>query len=150
MYRFSDRTKKVKELLESGIIGDVKYINSSIRILLDNSGNIRYDPDRGEGSLYDLGCYAVNFVGMVMGCTPVGTKGVIEISNTFSGIAKVINVITEQGNRKIEVKETNNFVLEVEDFADAVINDRQPMLDLDETLRNIKIIEQLREMVYRK
>jgi predicted dehydrogenase len=188
MYRYTDRTRKVKELLDSGIIGDVKYINSSFRFLLSRENDVRMAPELGGGSLYDVGCYPINFVGMVTGSSPVsmsgecvlqngvdvlfsavlkyengiiavinsgfnaftrvfseivGTKGVMEIPDTFFGNAGTITITTAEGRKEIEVQESDRYQLEVEDFADAVLNNRQPLFSLEETVRNMKIIDQL-------
>lgn len=195
MYRYTDRTKKVKELLSSGVIGEVKRINSSFSFFLDRENTIKVDPTLGGGSLYDVGCYPINFIGMIMGSTPVsmsaqyelengidvtfsavlkyengvicniqsafnsfftnyteiiGTKGIIQIPDTFQGSAGNITVITAEGKKDVPVRESERYVLEVEDFANAIMNDRKPMFDLEETVRNMKIIEQLLHMTYKK
>jgi len=54
MYRYTHRTRKVLEVLRSRALGDIRFISSTFRYLLTN-----------RGSLYDVGCYPVNFVGMV-------------------------------------------------------------------------------------
>ena len=195
MYRYTDRTKKVKELLDSGVIGEVKYINSSFRFYLENKKDVRMDPAIGGGALYDVGCYPLNFVGMVTGSSPVsmaaecvkengvdvilsavlnyesgiiatincgfnafgrlfteiiGTKGVIEVPDTFFGNAGTITVTTEEGKKEIQVQESDRYRLEIEDFSDAVIKDREPFFSLDETVRNMQLIDKLLEMTAQK
>lgn len=195
MYRYTDRTKKVNELVNSGIIGDVKYINSSFRFFLSRENDVRLNKELGGGSLYDVGCYPINFAGMITGDSPVsmtaecviengvdvifsavlkyksgiictinsgfnayeriyseivGTKGVIEVPDTFLDNAGFITVITEDGVKEVEVEKSERYVLEVEDFSDAVINDREPKFSLDETVRNMKIIDQLLNMTVNK
>ncbi|MDK2799243.1 MAG: hypothetical protein PWQ70_862 [Clostridiales bacterium] len=188
MYRYTDRTKKVRELLDSGVIGEVKYINACFRFFLNRPNTIKMKPELGGGALYDVGCYPINFAGMVMHSAPismsaeyvmqdgvdvlasailkyengticnincgfnaftriyaevVGTKGVLEIPDTFLDNGGTITVITEDGKKEVEVKECDRYLLEVEDFADAIINDRPPFFSLEETVRNMKILEQL-------
>ncbi|MCX7711344.1 MAG: Gfo/Idh/MocA family oxidoreductase [Clostridia bacterium] len=195
MYRYTKRTQKVWEILESGMIGDIKYINSSFRFHLTRYPDVRLEPGLGGGSLYDVGCYPINFIGMVTGQTPssmsaecvlnngvdvifsavlkydsgiiatincgfnaflrvfsevVGTKGVMEIPDTFFDNAGIITVNTAEGKKEIEVEASERYVLEVEDFADAVLHDRKPLFSLDETVRNMKIIDSLLEMVHKK
>jgi len=65
MYRYTDRTRKVLEVLRSGALGDIKFISSTFRYLLTNRSSIKVQSELGGGSLYDVGCYPVNFVGMV-------------------------------------------------------------------------------------
>lgn len=65
MYRYTERTKKVIEVLRSGVLGEIKFINSHFRFLLTNSASIKLKPELGGGSLYDVGCYPINFTSMV-------------------------------------------------------------------------------------
>ncbi|HSK70042.1 MAG TPA: Gfo/Idh/MocA family oxidoreductase, partial [Candidatus Limnocylindria bacterium] len=70
MYRFTTRTRKVRELLDAGAVGEVRRVSSSFRFVLDRPGDVRLNPEMGGGSLWDVGCYPVNFAGMVMGEEP--------------------------------------------------------------------------------
>ncbi|HEX9785858.1 MAG TPA: Gfo/Idh/MocA family oxidoreductase [Opitutaceae bacterium] len=65
MYRYTDRTRKVLEVLRSGVLGEIRFIQASFRFLLANPASIKLKPELGGGALYDVGCYAVNFAGMV-------------------------------------------------------------------------------------
>jgi predicted dehydrogenase len=150
------------------------------------------EPELGGGSLYDVGCYPVNFAGMITGSVPVsiaakaefqngvdvllssilqyqngtianlncgfnaydrvfseiiGTKGILEIPDTFSGNSGTIILTTETGRQEINVVESDRYLLEVEDFADAVINNRQPLFSLEETIRNMEVIDRLLELI---
>jgi len=195
MYRYTDRTKKVQEILASGEIGRIKYINSTYRFFLNRPNTIKVQPELGGGSLYDVGCYPIDFVGMVTDSLPesysaeytiekgvdvifsaalhysdgvvatinsgfnayremhsevIGTKGRLEAPDTFLGEAGTINVITDAGIRQVPVAESDRYSLEVSDFADAALTGRKPMLNLDESLRNIRVIERLLELVHSK
>lgn len=65
MYRYTDRTAKVREVLRSGELGEIKFVNASFRYPLDRPDSIKWNPALGGGSLYDVGCYPVNFIGLV-------------------------------------------------------------------------------------
>ncbi|WP_028552723.1 Gfo/Idh/MocA family protein [Paenibacillus sp. UNC451MF] len=188
MYRYTDRTKKVKAIVESGEIGEVRYIQSTFRFLLDRPNTIKVQPELGGGSLYDVGSYPVNFVGMIMNQVPescvsecvkengvdvmfsallkysngaiasiscgfnafnqmnseiVGTKGRIEVPDTFLGTEGSIRVITTEGIRQVQTQESDRYTLEVSDFADAILNNRQPLIGLEETHRNMQVIDLL-------
>ena len=65
MYRYTDRTRQVCEVVRSGALGEVKFIEASFRFLLNNPASIKLRPELGGGALYDVGCYPVNFAGMV-------------------------------------------------------------------------------------
>jgi predicted dehydrogenase len=66
MYRYTDRTRQVLEVLRSGALGEVNFISSTFRFFYTNPDSIKFKPELGGGSLYDAGCYPVNFIGMVM------------------------------------------------------------------------------------
>lgn len=65
MYRYTDRIAKVCEVLRSGTLGEIKFINASFRFPLDRPESIKWNPSLGGGSLYDVGCYPVNFIGLI-------------------------------------------------------------------------------------
>lgn len=65
MYRYTDRTRQVVETLRSGVLGEVKFVQASFRFPLTNPASIKYRPELGGGALYDVGCYPVNFAGLV-------------------------------------------------------------------------------------
>jgi D-xylose 1-dehydrogenase (NADP+, D-xylono-1,5-lactone-forming) len=188
MYRYSDRTRKVLDLIREGVIGEIRHINSTFGFSYYDAANYRMVGEYGGGSLYDVGCYPLNFSGMIPGQTPVefsaegvfhqgidmafsavlkydsgvistihswfngfgkqyseiiGTKGMMMIPDTFKGNAGVITVVTDAGKEEIEVRESDRFLLEIEDFSDAIIHDREPMLHMEESLRNINMLDQL-------
>ena len=65
MYRYTDRTRQVEAVLRSGALGEVKFVEASFRFLLNRPGTIKLQPALGGGALYDVGCYPVNFAGLV-------------------------------------------------------------------------------------
>jgi predicted dehydrogenase len=198
MYRYTDRTRQVLEVLRGGALGEIKFITSSFRFLLANPNSIKLKPELGGGSLYDVGCYPLNFAGLVMdeisrgrpaGAVPegisaqcarqggvdmiysallrypsgviaslhcgfnaqkrvhseiIGTAGVLEIPDTFFGNAGALTLTAGEERREIPVAESDRYRLEVEDFADAILQNRAPLLGLAETRRNMEILDRLR------
>jgi predicted dehydrogenase len=198
MYRYTDRTRQVLEVLRGGALGEIKFIGSTFRFLLGNPASIKLKPELGGGSLYDVGCYPVNFAGMVMdeitrgqagGALPesvsaqcvrnggvdmicsallrypsgviaslncgfnaqkrvhseiVGTRGVLEIPDTFFDNPGALTLTVGEERREIAVAESDRYRLEVEDFADAILEKRPPRLSLSETQRNMGILDLLR------
>jgi predicted dehydrogenase len=65
MYRYTDRTRQVRAVLESGVLGEIKFVTATFRFLLANPASIKLRPELGGGSLYDIGVYPVNFAGLV-------------------------------------------------------------------------------------
>ncbi len=197
MYRYTDRTRQVLEVVRGGALGDIKFISSTFRFLLGNPASIKLKPELGGGSLYDVGCYPVNFTGMVMdeisraqpgGALPeslsaqctrsggvdmifsallkypsgliaslncgfdsqkrihseiVGTRGALEIPDTFFDNPGALTLTTGEDRLEIPVAQSDRYRLEVEDFAAAILQSRAPCLGLAETLRNTAILDRL-------
>ncbi len=198
MYRYTERTRKVLEVLRSGVLGDIKFIGSTFRFLLANPASIKLKPELGGGSLYDVGCYPVNFVGMIAdeihGGGPgkaalptavavecervggvdmifsalmkypsgliaslncgfnaqkrvvseiVGTKGALEIPDTFFDNAGTLTLVTGEERRQIPIEASDRYRLEVKDFADAILRSRAPQFSLAETQRNMEVLDRL-------
>lgn len=206
MYRYTDCTRKVIEVLRSGELGEIKFISSTFRFLLANPASIKYQPGLGGGSLYDVGSYPVNFTGMVVDeiariqsvatgkpfvpapmpeavsvqCVKeggvdvifsallkypsgliasinsgfnaqmqiesqiAGSKGVLNVPNTFLEDTGALTLtVGGKVEKTIQVESSDRYRLEVEDFADAILNQRAPLFSLNETLRNMELIDRL-------
>lgn len=66
MYRHAYKTKKICEIIKSGALGEIRFINSNLGFDIHNKNNIRLIKRTGGGALFDLGCYTINFMDMVM------------------------------------------------------------------------------------
>ncbi|MFT3783848.1 MAG: Gfo/Idh/MocA family oxidoreductase [Nibricoccus sp.] len=206
MYRYTDCTRKVLEVLRNGVLGEIKFIHSVFRFFLSNPSSIKYVPELGGGALYDVGCYPLNFTGMVadeiariqasvtgttiasapipedisVQCVKsggvdmifsalmkypsgliasihcgfnadkqiesqiVGTKGVLNVPNTFLEEACDMTItVNTQVVQTIKVANSDRYKLEVEDFAEAILNKRTPFFSLKETLRNMELLDRL-------
>lgn len=72
MYQFHPQHERVREIIKSGEIGEVKYMRASFSFLLAQpEGSIKMDPNKGGGSLYDVGCYAIHAIRNVLMSEPV-------------------------------------------------------------------------------
>ena len=60
MYRHNPQTKKLKELVDSGAIGELRLIRSTFSYSLFDASNIRLRTDVEGGSLMDVGCYCIS------------------------------------------------------------------------------------------
>lgn len=61
MYQFHPQHRRVKEIVESGEIGEVKLYKSSHSFFFENrEGDIRMDKEKGGGALWDVGCYSLH------------------------------------------------------------------------------------------
>jgi D-xylose 1-dehydrogenase (NADP+, D-xylono-1,5-lactone-forming) len=69
-YRAQPQTLKLRELLAAGEIGRVQLIQACFGFLMNDSENIRLNPDLGGGALMDAGSYPVSLVRMIAGERP--------------------------------------------------------------------------------
>lgn len=69
-YRHSPLTRKVKELVESGAIGKVRFMESHFCFILDNREDVRLIRSLGGGATYDIGCYNLNIIRHIIGSEP--------------------------------------------------------------------------------
>lgn len=188
MYRYTERVGKIREILDSGVLGDIRSINSTFRFLLDRVNTIKEQPELGGGALYDVGCYPLNLIGMIAQDEPVetvvacdrahgvdinlsailryrsglvaslhcgfnafgrmhteitGTQGTLLAPDTFLDDAGQLQLITAKGCETIAVAASDRYGSEIADFSDAILQKRPPALTLDESLRNMRVLETL-------
>jgi xylose dehydrogenase (NAD/NADP) len=67
MYRHHPQTKKLKQLVDDGAIGELRLVRSQFSFTLDRPHDVRWDPELGGGALLDLGCYCVSGSRLVAG-----------------------------------------------------------------------------------
>jgi D-xylose 1-dehydrogenase (NADP+, D-xylono-1,5-lactone-forming) len=60
MYRHNPQTKRAKELVDGGAIGELRLVRSAFSYSLYDEGNIRLRTDVEGGALMDVGCYTVS------------------------------------------------------------------------------------------
>jgi xylose dehydrogenase (NAD/NADP) len=60
MYRHNPQTKKLKELVDSGTIGELRLVRSAFSYGMYDEQNIRLRTDAEGGALMDVGCYCVS------------------------------------------------------------------------------------------
>lgn len=70
MYRFTDKTKKIIEIIASGALGEIRNVHVHHGYTLNWDSPARQDPFLGGGSVYDVGCYCVSFANLVMNSAP--------------------------------------------------------------------------------
>lgn len=70
MYRFHPQWERVRQLIDSGDIGELKFIRAQMGGHMNRLDDIRMMPDMGGGALMDIGCYCLNACRMVTGREP--------------------------------------------------------------------------------
>lgn len=64
------QTQRVREIIQSGQIGEIGEVHSTFTFELRNRANIRLSPDLGGGALYDVGCYPTMYANMLLDYDP--------------------------------------------------------------------------------
>ena len=70
MYRHHPLTLAVKQKIEEGGIGEVRYARSTFSTGLTDRQNWRLRGDLGGGAVMDLGCYCINIIRYLVGREP--------------------------------------------------------------------------------
>lgn len=78
MYRFHPQWKKAKALVDEGIIGAVKTVQSFFSYYNIDPENIRNKADIGGGALMDIGCYCISFPRFIFGKEPQRVVSLID------------------------------------------------------------------------
>lgn len=194
MYRYTDRMRQIKRILDSGVLGEIRSINSTFRFLLDRENTIKEKPELGGGAMYDIGCYPLNLIGLITKAEPVsvsvecdkphgvdinlsatlrykngliaslhcgfnafgrmhseiiGTQGLLEAPDTFLNDAGQLTLYTGKNSELIPVAESDRYGEEIRDFSAAILEKRSPLLSLEESLRDMRILDRIMEQVHR-
>jgi predicted dehydrogenase len=67
MYRHHPQTKKLREVVQSGAIGELRQMRASFSFTLDDPNDVRMAPDLDGGALMDLGCYCISMCRLLAG-----------------------------------------------------------------------------------
>jgi predicted dehydrogenase len=82
MYRSHAQSLKVKEIVESGKLGKVKLMHGSFTFFMTKPDDYRWNPEMGGGGLWDVGCYPLSFMRMVLAAEPLEVYGEQVLSPT--------------------------------------------------------------------
>jgi predicted dehydrogenase len=101
MYRHHPLTLKAQELVAGGALGTLKVIRGAFSFALAREGNIRWRPEMGGGSLWDIGCYPISYARLVAGSEPVEVFGAsvaspTGVDETFCGLMRFANGLLAQ------------------------------------------------------
>jgi xylose dehydrogenase (NAD/NADP) len=93
MWRHHPQTRRLRELLAQGAIGDVRLVRASFSFALAGDGDVRLDAALEGGSLMDVGCYCVSGARLAAGGEPVSVlaervTGPSGVDVRFSGVLR--------------------------------------------------------------
>ncbi|PYE51878.1 Gfo/Idh/MocA family protein [Deinococcus yavapaiensis] len=69
-YRFHPGFERAREVVASGALGDLRLGHALFCFTLDRPDDFRWSAEKGGGGLYDVGCYCVNGLRMLLGREP--------------------------------------------------------------------------------
>ncbi|MEZ0316054.1 MAG: Gfo/Idh/MocA family protein [Methylophilaceae bacterium] len=201
MYRFHPQHQRVKEIVQSGVIGEVRSAKASYSFMMRPARMYRLanDTDLGGGAMWDVGPYAIHSLRHCFDSEPVsvtamakyadtgadistsgilqfgdgrhghfdvsfecsrqseytiiGTKGSVKCHTVWqlpgTNDLPVISWWSDDG-RKFEESypAANHFNLEIEHFSDCVLNDKAPLLTLQDAKINCKTIAAVLESAF--
>jgi xylose dehydrogenase (NAD/NADP) len=102
MYRHHPQTLKVKELVDSGIIGKLQLIRGSFTFKLSDEGDVRLNSSLSGGSIWDVGCYPISYARLIAGAEPIEVFGwqvtgqASGVDETFAGQMRFSNGVYAQ------------------------------------------------------
>jgi len=78
MYRFHPQHARVRELVNSGLFGDVRSVRATYSFMMRPARRYRLEQpvENGGGALWDIGCYAVHSARMFFEDAPVAVTAV--------------------------------------------------------------------------
>jgi len=73
MYRFHPQFARAREILDSGVIGDIRFVRASYSFLMRQARmyRINRNTEQGGGAMWDIGPYAIHSLRMCFGSEPV-------------------------------------------------------------------------------
>ncbi|WP_071396416.1 Gfo/Idh/MocA family protein [Bacillus tuaregi] len=101
MYQFHPQHERVREILASGELGEIKFMRAGFSYFLeDRQSNIRMKKEMGGGSIYDIGCYCIHSIRYLLESEPVTIKAFAEIDpQTNIDLAAIVHMELENGIR---------------------------------------------------
>ena len=96
MYRHHLQWRKVKELVETGQIGNLQAIQVFFTFYNDDPNNIRNNSLKGGGALMDIGCYASSLSRWLFNAEPQRVFGLV-VNDPHFGVDRLVSAILDFG-----------------------------------------------------
>ncbi|MDN4525035.1 Gfo/Idh/MocA family protein [Fictibacillus fluitans] len=99
MYQFHPQHDRVKEIIDSGEIGEVKLMRSSFSFYIqDRVENIRLSKEKGGGSIYDVGCYSIHAARSILQSEPIEVQAFSDLDpDTGVDLSSIVHMKLENG-----------------------------------------------------
>ncbi|WP_035424540.1 Gfo/Idh/MocA family protein [Bacillus sp. UNC438CL73TsuS30] len=103
MYQFHRQHKRLKEIIQSGVIGEFRHVKAHFSWMLDDNGDIRLNRELGGGAMRDVGCYGLHAVTQIVGFTPKQISMTGKIHPELAVDTTSTCVMIDEQNRTAEV-----------------------------------------------
>ncbi len=108
MYRHHPKTRRLREIFESGEIGEPRVVRMRFHFKTARPDtDIRYDPDLAGGALRDVGCYCVSLASYLTGSAPDSLAAIARLAE--SGIDEQFSAALGFGNELLAVFDCGMF-----------------------------------------
>jgi len=89
MYRFHPQHARVRELLNSGLIGDIRSVRASFSFMMRPARMYRLadDVNHGGGAMWDIGCYAIHSLRMFFDQPPLAVTAMAKYVESGADIS---------------------------------------------------------------
>lgn len=101
MVRFHPQWVKVRELVQSGAIGEARAINGQFSFYNVDPQNVRNQPNMGGGGILDIGCYPIFSARYVWGTEPIKAASVIMEQADFGTDVQCTGIMEFPDNRHL-------------------------------------------------
>ena len=110
-YRHAPLIQKVKELIDEGAVGKVKYIESHLTDVLTDMGNIRMNRELGGGAFYDMACYNISAISYLLGGRePVRVRAFAETDEKYGvDVGNTALLLYEDGVQAASYSSLNSY-----------------------------------------
>ncbi|MCQ8130211.1 Gfo/Idh/MocA family protein [Methylomonas rivi] len=89
MYRFHPQHARVGEILNSGLIGEIRSVRSSFSFMMRPARMYRLanDVEQGGGAMWDIGCYAIHALRMFFDRPPLAVTAMARYADSGADIS---------------------------------------------------------------
>ena len=82
MYRHHAATRKIREVIEAGEIGELRVIRAGFCFSNNDPTNIRFSQELAGGATMDVGCYCINFARFLTGEEPATAYAIADFGES--------------------------------------------------------------------
>lgn len=98
--RYLPMSKKINELIDSGVIGDVTLLTADLGYLVSHNDRI-VNPALAGGALLDVGVYTLNFASMVLGDKIAKSSSICTFTDTGVDASGNVTLCFEDGKMAV-------------------------------------------------